>query len=74
MESILVFILGDEIITCSEDNTARIWKIKDFDDGVFMKQILQHDDHVFAALYTECNSKIITACKNNTCKLWDRTK
>lgn len=59
----------DEIMTCSEDQTIRIWRL-DFDD--FSNDLLEHDGPVTSGIYSRNGHKVISVCANNSCKIWCR--
>jgi WD40 repeat protein len=59
---------GTRIVTCSADNTARIW---DAFTGVQLRVLRGHDDSVVSARYSPDGAHIVTASHDKTARIWD---
>src|SRR3982074_3072872 len=59
---------GARIITCSADNTARVW---DASTGAELLQLKGHDGPVRAVAVTPDGARIITGSADNTARVWD---
>lgn len=58
---------GNLLMTGSSDKTVRLW---DVETGL-CKQVLEgHKDEIFSCAFNYDDDTIITASKDNTCKIW----
>lgn len=58
-------VTGEYVLTASQDRTARLWKT-----GNCIQVLKGHSDEVFAAVFSKCGKKIVTASKDNTAIVW----
>ena len=62
---------GTQIVTASEDKTARVW------DAASGRMLLEldddngHDDYVYSAVFSPDDRRIVTAGKDGTARVWD---
>jgi len=55
------------VLTVSADQTARLWSSETGDQ----LQVLEgHEDEIFSCAFNYKGDTIITASKDNTCKIW----
>jgi WD40 repeat protein len=58
---------GSLVLTAGQDATARVWR---WEEEIQNPQILSgHSDEVFSAIFAPFD-RIITASKDNTCRVW----
>lgn len=60
-------VTGAYLLTASQDHTARLWKAF---TGSCVQELKGHSDEVFAAVFSQCGKKIVTASKDNTAIVW----
>ncbi len=60
---------GDNILTSSDDNTARLWTLSGQQLAVFKG----HQAVVISAIFNPLGDRILTASDDHTAKLWDLT-
>lgn len=60
-------VTGEYLLTASQDHTARLWKTS---TGNCVQELKGHSDEVFAAVFSQCGKKIVTASKDNTAIIW----
>ncbi len=59
---------GTQIVTASDDRTARIW---DTATGQEVRQLSGHTDSVRSAAYSPDGAQIVTASDDGTARIWD---
>lgn len=59
---------GNQILTTSEDRTARIW---DIEQGRLQTLLTGHEDGVKYAEFSPYGDKVVTASADKTARLWD---
>ena len=59
---------GDRIVTASEDNTARIWDVR---NGAQLAMLSGHDDWVISAIFNKTGDRVVTASYDNTARVWN---
>jgi len=59
---------GHQILSASEDKTARIW---DAEQGKLQIQLSEHNDGVKYAEFNASGDKVVTASTDKTARLWD---
>lgn len=59
---------GHDIISASNDGTARIW---DAVSGRCLHVLEGHSGHVNAVCVSECGSKAVTCSDDGTARVWD---
>ena len=58
---------GKTILTCSNDNTARLWDLS----GKCLSIFQGHKDVIYRVLFSPDGNSILTVSSDNTLKLWD---
>jgi WD40 repeat protein len=58
---------GHAIVTCSGDNTARLWTA----DGQLVKELLGHTKPLTHAVFSPDSKFVVTASADNTVRVWD---
>lgn len=58
---------GNAIVTCSGDNTARLWTA----DGQLVKELRGHTRPLAMALFSPDGKFVVTASADNTVRVWD---
>jgi hypothetical protein len=59
---------GTQIVTASDDQTARIW---DAATGQEVRTLSGHTDPVLSAAYSQDGTQIVTASDDQTARIWD---
>jgi WD40 repeat protein len=58
---------GKEVVTTSEDKTARIWNL----NGDLLKELKGHTDSVEYAVFSPDGKKVVTTSKDKTARIWN---
>jgi hypothetical protein len=59
---------GNKIVTCSDDDTARLW---DTITGAELLVLRGHEAEVWSAKFNHDNTRIVTASEDGTARVWD---
>ena len=59
---------GTQVVTASEDKTARLWDAK---SGKPLGDAMEHQDYVWSAQFSPDGTRVVTASEDNTARLWD---
>jgi len=71
----VTMVSGDEqnklLLTCSADNTAKLWEIKDMANPKLL-HTFKHNNIVWVAKFIENTDKIVTGSQDKKIKIWNR--
>jgi len=59
---------GQQVLTASDDHTARLWSIK---DGHLLAALLGHTDKILYAEFSPDGQRIVTASMDHTARVWN---
>jgi WD40 repeat protein len=59
---------GSQVVTASEDNTARLWDVA---SGQELAVLRGHETGVYSAHFSPDGSQVVTASEDSTARLWD---
>lgn len=61
------------IVTSSEDNTAKVWKVGDWEQSEPLATLTGHENHVLTAAFSPDGKEIVTASRDKSARIWRKT-
>ena len=59
---------GTQVVTASQDRTARIWETA---SGRLLQTLKGHTDNVWGAVFSPDGGRVLTASRDDTARIWD---
>jgi len=64
---------GDQIVSCGQDNTVRLWQLYDSEIGSLQYTLTDHTHWVSCVAYSPQGNQVASASHDRTVRLWDTT-